>query len=230
MSICIIPARGGSKRIKNKNIIDFFGEPLINVCIKNIRSMGLFDRIIVSSDDEEILDIASQSGAEIPFVRAAELSDDHSGTLSVIQNAIEVLDLALTETVSCIYPAAVLLNSTTMEAALETSMLNDDTFVIAAARLPCSIYRSFELQSERRLVPVDANFTDRRTQDLSVQYYDVGQFYVSRVSTWMNAKSINGHKNVLGHEISVFEGVDVDEYSDLELLKAIYSYKVTNKD
>ena len=230
MSICIIPARAGSKRIKNKNIVDFFGKPLIDVCIQNIRSMELFDRIVVSSDDEEILGIAGRCGAEIPFVRAAELSDDYSGTLSVIQNAIEILDLELTETVSCIYPAAILLNSTTMQAALETSLLNDDTFVIAAARLPCSIYRSFEFKTDRRLVPVDAEFMESRTQDLSVQYYDAGQFYISRAATWMSANSINGHHNVVGHEISVFEGVDVDEYSDLELLKAIYSYKKMRED
>jgi len=106
MSICVIPARGGSKRIPRKNIRDFHGRPMIGWSIAAARECGLFDRIVVSTDDDGIAAIARAQGAEVPFLRPADLSNDHAATVPVIAHAVDALGVADDAPVCCLYATA----------------------------------------------------------------------------------------------------------------------------
>ncbi len=108
MNVAIIPARGGSKRIPGKNIKEFAGKPIIAYSIRAARECGLFDRIIVSTDSERIAEVAKSAGAEVPFVRPPELSDDHTPTAPVLKHAVDCLqeDGGQVDYFCCIYPTA----------------------------------------------------------------------------------------------------------------------------
>ncbi len=117
--ICIIPARSGSKRIKNKNIVKFNGKPLISYSIKTAKKSKLFDRIIVSTDSIKIKKIALRYGAEVPFLRSKKLSNDYAGTNDVLKDVVKKLKLEKIKYIFCIYPTAPLINSRDLKIALK---------------------------------------------------------------------------------------------------------------
>ena len=224
---CIIPARSGSKRIKNKNIVNLFGRPLIEICITNLISMKLFENIYVSSDSDEILQISKEAGAKTPFIRAKRLSDDHTDTISVVKDAIEILNLSEEKKVACVYPAAILLKPSHITEAVRLSRANAGAFIIATQQYPSNVHRAFVKNSYGKITPLCPDILDARTQDIENHYFDAGQFYVADVKTWKNAKSIINHDNVCAVEMKSFESVDLDEENDLELLKALYAFSIS---
>ncbi|HEC1786927.1 TPA: pseudaminic acid cytidylyltransferase, partial [Campylobacter lari] len=121
MNICIIPARGGSKRIPRKNIIDFLGKPLIAYSIESALNSGIFDDVIISSDDDEIIEVALKYGAKAPFVRKKELSDDYASSTAVIQDAIITLEMQdkIYENICCLYATAPLIDEFILQKAFE---------------------------------------------------------------------------------------------------------------
>ena len=194
MSLCLIPARGGSKRIPRKNIRDFRGRPMIAWSIQAAQQSGCFEKIVVSTDDQEIASISLALGAEVPFKRSPDLSDDYSGTREVVVHAIHALehDICIGEDVCCIYATAPFVTADILERA--KSLLGSsrqDSVVFAATGFPHPIQRSLILDSEGYSTAMDPVSISMRSQDLVEAYHDAGQFY------WASQKAWNGTGNLL---------------------------------
>ncbi len=224
-SIAIIPARGGSKRIPDKNIREMCGVPLIERTIRNLLEYNIFERIIVSTDSQKIAEIASKSGAETPFLREKGLADDITPTLPVIQHAIRELQLNNSGDVAsvwCVYPGSFLVGKTSLLEALDNYNLGkDNCFHFAAVEYSHPIQRSFKLTSEGALELREPSSINRRTQDLEKSYYDAGQFYLASIDTWNTSDAIisESSKAVVLPRTSV---CDLDTLDDWALAEAMF--------
>ncbi|MDA8912008.1 pseudaminic acid cytidylyltransferase [Pseudomonadales bacterium] len=192
MKICIIPARGGSKRIPRKNIKQFYGKPMIAYSIDAALSSGCFDRVIVSTDDLEIADISRDFGAETPFIRPALISDDHTGTTLVVSHAIEWLqrDGAIPEQVCCLYATAPFVSHADIA---EGQKLLDKTgcdYVFSVTSYAFPIQRAIRISEGSRVEMFQPENISVRSQDLEEAYHDAGQFYWGKAAAWLAAKPI----------------------------------------
>lgn len=197
MRLAVIPARGGSKRIPRKNVKPFAGRPMIAWTIAALQNAGCFDRILVSTDDEEIAELAAREGAEVPFRRPAALADDHTPTAPVIAHAIaEVMAAgAAPDFVCCAYATAPFLRATDLRAGLDLIAGSGADFVFAATGY------GFPIQRALRLLPGGAvemfepcHFTTR-SQDLEPAYHDAGQFYWGRPEAWCEGRPVFGPRS-----------------------------------
>jgi len=179
MNLAIIPARGGSKRIPRKNIKSFCGKPMIAWSIEVAQASGCFDRIIVSTDDEEIAKIARQWGAEVPFMRPAELADDHATTRPVVNHAIrEATRLyGAPEAVCCLYPTAPFVTVEDLRRGLHMLQEEKVDFVFTAATFAYPIQRAFRRTATGGLERIQPEHRNTRSQDLEEAFHDAGQFY-----------------------------------------------------
>jgi N-acylneuraminate cytidylyltransferase len=177
--IAIIPARGGSKRIPKKNIKDFFGLPLIAYSIKAALESNLFDKVIVTTDDEKIAKIAKQYGAEVPFLRPKELSDDFTGTTDVINHAVDYLESQgeKYEYICTIYATAPLLQEKYLIEGYEKLKSSDAVNAFSSTSMPFPIQRTFKLNKDGRCEMFTPEHYMTRSQDLEEAYQDAGQFY-----------------------------------------------------
>ncbi len=182
-SIAIIPARGGSKRIPRKNIKEFYGKPLIAYSIEVALKSKLFDKVIVTTDDKEIASIAKAYGAEVPFLRPKELSDDFIGTADVVKHALEwlwkngeIYDYACT-----IYATAPLLKSQYLIEGFEKLRDSNAINTFSATSMPFPIQRTFKVNDEGRCEMFTPEYYMTRSQDLEEAYQDAGQFYWTKV-------------------------------------------------
>lgn len=182
MNVCIIPARGGSKRIPRKNIKDFLGRPIIAYPIEAAKKSGLFDRVIVSTDDEEIADVAKRFGAEIPFLRPKELSDDFTGTIPVIAHAIKELEKGgiRVDTACCVYATSAFLTPKLLKEGFEALQKDDKQYSFSVAEFGAPIFRSFKLLDDGGVEMFFPEKFGSRSQDLPSAYHDAAQFYFGR--------------------------------------------------
>ena len=178
-AIAIIPARGGSKRIPHKNIKLFHGKPLIAYSIEVAKKSKLFEKIIVSTDDEEIANIARKYGAEVPFIRPKELSDDFTGTTDVINHAIKFLEDKgeFYKYICTIYATAPLLQEKYLVEGYEKLKSSDAVNTFSVTSMPFPIQRTFKLNSNGRCEMFTPEHYSTRSQDLEEAYQDAGQFY-----------------------------------------------------
>jgi N-acylneuraminate cytidylyltransferase len=186
MKLAVIPARGGSKRIPRKNIKPFHGQPIIGWSIAAARDSGCFDRIVVSTDDPGIAEVARELGAEVPFMRPPELSDDHAGTIPVIAHAVEWHRLAglYPSSVCCIYATAPFVSAEDLREGLRTLERTQADYVFSATSYAFPIQRAIRLKEGNAVEMFDpANFV-KRSQDLEHAYHDSGQFYWGRADAW----------------------------------------------
>ena len=192
MNIAIIPARGGSKRIPRKNIKEFYGKPMIAWSIEAAKASRLFDRIIVSTDDFEVAEVARRWGAEVPFMRPAELANDYAGTTEVIGHATQwVLDhWAELEAVCCIYATAPFLQSTDLKIGLEALQSGDWDFSFTVTDFAAPIFRSFKQSVDGGIEMFFPEYFSMRSQDLPAALHDAGQFYWGRPNAWLTGKRI----------------------------------------
>jgi pseudaminic acid cytidylyltransferase len=193
MNVAIIPARGGSKRIPRKNIRPFCGRPMIAWSIERARQSGLFDRIIVSTDDPEIMTVARDHGAEVPFVRPTELANDHAATLPVVRHAVEWLiqNGAAVDLACCLYATAPLLKEENLRdgcRALQRDPQLD--FAFAVARFDFPIFRAVGLESGNRVKMFWPEHETTRSQDLPSAFHDAGQFYWGTRNAWLKRERI----------------------------------------
>lgn len=191
MKIAIIPARGGSKRIPRKNVRPFAGKPLIAYSIEAARNSGLFDHIIVSTDDEEIAAIARQYGAETPFVRPPELSNDHATTVPVIRHAVQWVQehLGPVELACCIYATAPFIQASALRAAHELLLAKQvQGYVFSATTFPFPIQRAFKLGPDGLVEMFHPENYNTRSQDLEEAYQDAGQFYWGSAESYLSGK------------------------------------------
>lgn len=192
MKIAVIPARGGSKRIPRKNIKNFCGKPMIAWSIEAAKASALFDRIFVSTDDAEIADIAKQWGAEVPFVRPAELSNDYAGTTEVIAHATQwALDQGFElDAVCCIYATAPFIQADDLKRGLTALESGDWAYAFTATDFAAPIFRSFKQNAEGGIEMFYPEHFSTRSQDLPTALHDAGQFYWGRPSAWIEGKRI----------------------------------------
>jgi len=223
MKLAIIPARGGSKRVPRKNIKGFHGRPMISYAIGAAQSSQLFDRIIVSTDDQEIADVARAYDAEVPFMRPSELADDHTATVPVIRHAIsacEGLGWPL-EHVCCIYPAVPLLRSEDLLAALDLLLSAAGAqFSFPVAEFPSAIQRALRLDASGATSPFYPEHELTRSQDLEPAFHDAGQFYWGRCKAWKENPRI--HNSGVGLVIPSWRVVDIDTEEDWRRAQIIY--------
>lgn len=210
-AIAILPARGGSKRIPRKNIKDFCGRPAIAWPIAAAQAARCFGRIVVSTDDTEIAQVAKASGADVPFLREAALADDVTGTTEVVRDAVERLGLAPDTLVACIYPTALFMRPEEVQAGAQ-KVKSGATWSLAVAAYPTPIDRAYRMEGGQ-LVPRQPEMMPRRSQDLAPAYFDVGQFYFAKARTWLDpdARVWDG---AAGVEIPFERAIDIDTPED----------------
>jgi N-acylneuraminate cytidylyltransferase len=182
--VAIIPARGGSKRIPRKNLKPFDGVPMIVRSIRTALDCGLFDQVVVSTDDEEIADVARAHGAQVPFVRPGELADDFTGTAAVIVHALS--QLPIFDYVCCIYATAPLLQARYLRQGHELLVQHPDkSFAFSVAGFGFPVQRALTLDEQGALTSLYPEFRNTRSQDLPEAYQDAGQFYWGRREAWL---------------------------------------------
>lgn len=192
MRIAVIPARGGSKRIPRKNIKNFHGKPMIAWSIEAAISSGCFDRIIVSTDDEEIAAVSIQYGAETPFIRPKNLSDDFTGTMPVINHAISWLNEKgkSPESVCCIYATAPFILPEDLQQGLRTLQENDVSYAFAVTSYAFPIQRALRIKDTGRVEMLQPENFATRSQDLEEAWHDAGQFYWGKTNAWLSEQSL----------------------------------------
>ncbi len=197
-NIAIIPARGGSKRIPNKNIKPFGGHPVISYSIRAARAADLFDKIIVSTDSEEIAETARSYGAETPFKRPAELADDFTSTDSVIVHAIEWLikNQERPDYVCCIYPTAPFISPARLRKGLRILKREKAVSAFTVTSYPFPIFRSLKVTGRGRLEMIWPEYMKKRSQDLPEAHHDAGQFYWIETTRYMQEKSLYSSDSV----------------------------------
>ena len=179
MNICIIPARGGSKRIPRKNIKIFNGKPIIAYSIEAALSSGCFDKVIVSTDDNEIAQVVKEFGAEVPFIRPAEISNDLASTNSVISHAINWMENQgnLINHVCCLYATAPFIEPNTISKAYKIFKNMDADFCFGVTSFPFPIQRAIKIRQNGKVELFQPEHFHSRSQDLDETYHDAGQFY-----------------------------------------------------
>ncbi|MEO8806910.1 MAG: pseudaminic acid cytidylyltransferase [Burkholderiaceae bacterium] len=221
--LAVIPARGGSKRIPRKNILPFAGVPMIGHAIRAARASGLFDHVIVSTDDAQIADVARREGAEVPFMRPAALADDHTATVPVIGHAIlacQALGWAV-DSVCCLYPAVPLLPPQALAQGLELLDVGECDYVFPVLAFGSPIQRALQRTNDGRTSPFFPEHAQTRTQDLAPAYHDAGQFYWGRAPAWLAGLSLHAHARTLVlPEGSV---IDIDTPADWARAEAAFA-------
>ena len=222
MNIAIIPARGGSKRIPRKNIKEFCGKPMIAYAITAAKESGLFEHIVVSTDDEEIAYVARVWSAETPFVRPSELANDYTATVAVIAHGIEACRSFgwKFDQVCCIYPGVPFIQIDDLRSALARLTSSEAGYCFPVTEYPSAIQRALKLLSNGKMQPFDPEFETTRTQDSEPAYYDAGQFYWGKTETWLTNPKI--HSSGLGYVIPNWRVVDIDTPDDWQRAELIY--------
>lgn len=216
-NICIIPARGNSKRIAKKNIKHFLGKPIIAYSIEAAIKSGLFDEVMVSTDNKEIAGIAKTYGAKIPFYRSKKNSDDFATTYDVIEEVIKkyINEGKEFKNICCIYSCAPFVTESKLNLGFKKLIENtfDTVFPIIEYSFP--IERAVKI-TNGKITPLDAKYLDTRSQDLTKSYHDAGQFY------WMKTQKILASNKIItdncgGIVITELEGQDIDTEIDWNL-------------
>lgn len=216
MKIAVIPARGGSKRIPGKNIKHFCGNPIISYAIEAALKSGVFDRVIVSTDDQEIAKVAKAYGAEVPFVRPKELSDDMTPTVPVIKHATEwvIANWGPVSSVCCIYSTAPFVTSADIRQAYAT--LSDGQtsgYVFTATSFPFPIQRAFRINENGNCEMFHPEHYNTRSQDLEEAYQDAGQFYWGSGESYLSGKIFFSNDSK-PHVIPRYRVQDIDTPED----------------
>ncbi len=228
--IAIITARGGSKRIPRKNIKEFCGKPILAYSVEAALESGAFDEVMVSTDDEEIAQVAQKYGAKVPFYRSRETSNDYATTNDVILEVLgeyekrgEHFDLGC-----CIYPTAPFVTSEKLKCAVERLSESDADTLIPVVAFSYPPQRAM-IVKEERLIFEYPQYLDSRSQDLEPHYHDVGQFYVFRTEAFKhNRKLMLG--NILPMVISELEVQDIDNQTDWEIAEMKYRIMKEKKE
>ena len=222
MNIAIITARGGSKRIPHKNIKEFCGKPIIEYSIEAAKQVGIFDTVMVSTDDNKIAEIAKNAGAEVPFMRSAETSNDYATTVDVL---IEVLEKYKERSIEyenacCIYPTAPFVTGNKLRQAMEMLVNEKKDSVIPVVPFSFPPLRGMVI-NDGKLEYKWQEYAMKRSQDLEEIYHDCGQFYAFRVESFEKEKKLVTD-NTAGMIISELEVQDIDNETDWELAEVKY--------
>ena len=218
--ICIIPARGGSKRIPRKNITPFNGKPLIAWSIETTLKSNIFSRVIISTDDAEIASVAQDYGAEIPFMREAELANDFATTAEVIEDTLSKLEH--TEHTCCLYPTAPLIKIDDFQSTYAKLIDTNADCIISVTEYDFHPLRAFEIEQGGRLNFRWPENALTRSQDLPDLLHDAGAFYFFKTAAFKEQNKLVMEKTI-GHSIERSRAVDIDTPEDLEFAKLLHA-------
>lgn len=220
MTICIIPARSGSKRLKHKNIKKFHGKPIISYAIKTAQSSGLFSKIIVSTDSKKISNIAKKYGAEVPFLRSKKLSDDFTSTAEVLIDCINKISSKKTDYHFCLYPTAALISKEDLIKAYKKIKKRKASMLIAITDFETSPYRALKL-SNSKINFYFKKYAKYRTQDIPKLYRDSGSFYIFKTTSFLKDKGKLNNKSSYYH-LDRNKAVDIDNIKDFKLAEMMF--------
>lgn len=197
-AVAVIPARGGSKRIPRKNIRDFCGKPMIAWSIEAAKAAGCFDRILVSTDDDEVAAVAKKWGAEVPFVRPDNLADDDTGTSPVVRHALQWLieNAQPVELVCCLYATAPLVLPQDLLRGLELLTKRGASFAFSITSFPYPIQRALRITESGGVAMFAPEYGSTRSQDLEEAWHDAGQFYWGTFRAWLDKHPVFGERSV----------------------------------
>lgn len=226
MKVAVFTARGGSKRIPNKNTKEFLGSPLISYPLKQALNCGFFDHVVVSTDSEEIRALAVSLGAEVPFVRSKKNSDDYATTMDVLKEVLGPIEEFYGQAIDhlcCIYPTAVFLKGEWIKSSYDQLRASESTSLCAVCAYSPPIQRSFFRDENGALIWNFPEFKASRSQDLDANYYDVGQFY------WLTPEHIRSQESVVipgsqGFQVSSIYNQDIDTPEDWVLAEVKYKH------
>lgn len=223
MNLAIIPARGGSKRIPRKNVRPFGGRPMIAWPIAAAAASGLFDHILVSTDDAEIARIARAAGAETPFERPAELADDHAGTTDVVVHALEWAIAAgwPVEAACCLYATAAFVAARDLVEA-RRRLSPDCDFVFPAVRYGHPPQRGFLRAADGSPEMLEPRHQSTRTQDLPPVFHDAGQFYWGTREAWLERRPFFGPRTRF-IELPPWRAIDIDRSEDWTMAERLFA-------
>ena len=224
--IAVVPARGGSKRIPRKNLVDFYGKPIISVPLNLLLDSELFDEVIVSTDDEQIAEVAAGLGASVPFIRPQHLATDYASTGEVVIHAVDdYIQRSAVEppVVVVVYPTAVFLKNSDLIQMLNVLKTPDIDHVMTVGRYAAPIQRAWVSSGRPHIHRLNPDTNLMRSQDLEVTYFDAGQAYASIPSAW--PRMLNGEEVSTGMvELEPRRVWDIDNPEDLEMARLLYKF------
>jgi len=222
-NIAIIPARGGSKRIPRKNIREFLGKPIISYSIETAIKSGLFKEVMVSTDDQEIANLAIKNGAKVPFLRSTMNSNDFANTYDVIQEVILQYEMngEKYDNVCCIYPCAPLIIKSNLIQGYELLLEKNFDTVFPIVKYSTPIERALKIEKSK-VIMANKKYVISRSQDLDSYYFDAGQFY------WMKINTIKSNKNIYNDNTGAIVlddlyAQDIDNETDWKIAEMKYN-------
>ena len=221
-NICIIPARKNSKRIKNKNIKNFLGKPIISYAIKTAIKSKIFDKVIVSTDSVKIKKIAEKFGAIVPYLRNKNISDDHTPTREVLVDVVNQLNLDDKKNLFCLYPTAVLIDENDIKKAYKKFKALKSDSLFAITNFDHSPFRSLKIKGYN-VIPKNLSLFKKRTQDLQELYRDSGTFSIYKTSFLRRKKNLFS-KNTSYFKLSKLKAIDIDTIEDFKLAEHIKKF------
>jgi len=229
--LAIIPARGGSKRILRKNIKLFLGKPIIAYSIEAALKSKLFDEVMVSTDDEEIREIALKYGAKVPFLRSETNANDFATTAAVINEVLEVYKTRnkLFKYCICIYPTAPFVSSNLLIKAFKKLKKDKLDVVFSVLKYGFPIQRAMKINKEDKVEMVDVSKMNTRSQDLESSFHDAGQFYALNVSAFIKKQKL-WTNNTGCIEINELKAQDIDTETDWKLAELKYKLLLDEKE
>lgn len=230
MIIAIIPARGGSQRIKKKNIKKFYSKPILYWTIKVLKKSKLFSKIVLTTDNNQIRKTGERLGCDYIISRPSNLADDYTPTKPVIEHAVRFLKKKFKiKYVCCVYPCNPFLNSLDLKKSFKILKKNKRNFVFPIAEYMHPIQRALKLTKKNKLLFFSKKYELTRTQDLIKSYHDVGQFYWGSVTSWLSKKKM--HSNGIGLPIPKWRAVDIDNLQDWKRAELLFKVlKVNGKN
>lgn len=223
MNIAVIPARGGSKRIPRKNIRSFCGVPLLSRTVSLLSDIPIFDRVVVSTDDDEVAAVAERAGAELPFRRPSALADDFAPTRAVMTHAVGELSRIHgpeLRYVCCVYPAATMTTDEDYRRALALLSEDEAEYVFAGAAYPHPIERAYRFDERGRCRMIRPEHACSRSQDLEPAFHDAGQFYFAPVEVWMDPDRPSFRHMIVLPRCRV---IDIDTLEDWEMAERLFA-------
>ncbi len=225
-TVCIITARGGSKRIPRKNIREFCGKPIIGYSIETALESRIFDEVMVSTDDEEIADVAKNYGAKVPFLRSVKNSDDYSGTSDVLLEVLESYhNMGMTfQFACCIYPTAPFITSELLKKAFIDVSNNNYDSVFPVLKFSFPIQRALRKNEAGFMTMFHPENLTKRSQDLEPAFHDAGQFYFFHVERFQQTKKLWMEKSG-GIVLSELDAHDIDTEEDWKIAEFKFHYR-----
>jgi pseudaminic acid cytidylyltransferase len=228
MIFAIIPARGGSKRIKNKNIKKFNLKPILYWTFKALKKSNIFSKIVITTDCAKIKAVAKKIGFDYIISRPENLSDDYTPTKEVIMHAIKTLKKKFNfKYVCCVYPCNPFLSSFDLKKSLKILKYNKKNFVIPVTEYTHPIQRSFSLNKKKQISFFFKTYFLKRTQDLTKSFHDAGQFYWGATNTWLSKKQIL--PNSIAFQIPKWRSVDIDNLEDWKKAELLFKISRINE-